>query len=58
MVPESILICFFERDTPLNWKEHILHTGSSSNYESILEKGQWAGGLGPRDTGQACFFSR
>ena len=30
---------------PLNWKEHIFHTGSSSNVKSILENGLWAGGL-------------
>ena len=22
-------------ETPLNWKEHIFHTGSSSNFQSI-----------------------
>ena len=41
----------------LNWKEHIFHTGSSSNCKSILENGLWAGGSSPRSTRQTCFFS-
>ena len=28
---------FSLKQTPLNWKEHIFHTGSSSNYKSIPE---------------------
>ena len=43
---------------PLNWKEHILHTDSSSNSKCISENGLWAGGLSLRRTGQACFLSR
>ena len=31
--------------------------GSCSNYKSILENGLWAGGLSPKSTRQACFFS-
>ena len=34
---------------PLNWKEHIFHTGSPSNYKS--------GGPSLGSTRQACFFS-
>ena len=34
---------FSFNQVPLNWKEHILHTGSSSNRKSILENGPWAG---------------
>ena len=41
---------------PLYWKEHRLHTGNSSSYESILENGLWAGRLSLRITRQACFF--
>ena len=40
-------------EIPLNWKEHIFHTGSFSSYESISEHGPWAGGLSMRSTRQA-----
>ena len=36
---------FSLRKIPLSWKEHTFQAGSSSNYKSILESGQWAGGL-------------
>ena len=36
---------FSLKETPLSWKEHMLHTGSSSNYKSIQENGLWAGGF-------------
>ena len=48
---------FSLKEIPTSWKEHIFHTGSSSNYKSILENGLWAGGLSLRSTRQACFFS-
>ena len=48
---------FSLKEIPLNWTEHISHTGSSSNYKSIQENGLWAGGLSLRSTRQACFFS-
>ena len=35
---------FSLKQTPLNPKEHIFHTGSSANYKSIPESGLWAGG--------------
>ena len=35
----------------------MFNTGSSSNFQSIQEYGQWAGGLSVRSTRQACFFS-
>ena len=41
----------------LKWKEHVFHTGSSSNYKNILQNGLWAGALSLRSTRQACFFS-
>ena len=41
----------------MNWKEHILHTGISSEYKSIPENGPWAGRLSPRSTRQSCFFT-
>ena len=32
------------KEMPLNMKEHVFHTGSSSNSTSMLENGLWAGG--------------
>ena len=36
------------KEIPLSWKEHRFHTGSSSNSGTILQNGQWAGGLSLR----------
>ena len=32
------------KEIPLSWKENVVHTGSSSDYKSILENGLWARG--------------
>ena len=48
---------FSLKQIPLNWKEHIVHMGASSNYKSMLENGLCVGGLSSRSTGQARFFS-
>ena len=45
------------KQIPLGWKEHIFHTGSSFNHNSVPEKDQWAGGLSLRSARQASFFS-
>ena len=45
------------KEIPFSWKEHIFHTGSSSDYKSILENGLWGGGLSLRSTRKACFLS-
>ena len=50
------LLSFTKR--PLKWKEHIFHTGSSSNSKCISDNGLWDGGLSLRRTRQACFLSR
>ena len=56
MVPESFQL-FYLKEIPLTWKEHVFHTGRSSNNKSILENGLWAGGSSLRSTRQACFLS-
>ena len=38
--------------------KNIFHTGSSANFNSILDNGLWAGGCSLRSTRQVCFFSR
>ena len=43
---------FSVKEIPLDWKEHIFNTGSSSNCKSILENGLWAGGSSLRSTRQ------
>ena len=48
---------FTEPKIPLNWKEHIFHTGSSSNLKINLRKWSMAWGLSLRSTRQPCFFS-
>ena len=48
---------FSLKQIPLGWKEHIFHTGSSFNHNSVPEKGQWAGGLSLRSARQPSFLS-
>ena len=48
----------FLKQMPFGWREHVFHTGTSSNYKSIFQNGLWAGGLNLRSTRQACFFQK
>ena len=57
MVVQSIQPCFLLEEILLTWRDRIFNTGSSSNFKSIQEYGQWTGGLSVRSTRQGCFFS-